>query len=158
MPTRTTSAPTRLVARSLLVLLLATATGVAAACRDKTPENRVRVSGHVEADDVQIAPEVGGRVLELKVAEGDRVNQGDLVSRLDTRDTELALGRTRAERPPKPTLRTRRPISIATTRSSVRMPARARRATTRSCDATWRRRRCVRRRSTPAPVRKLPRA
>jgi membrane fusion protein YbhG len=98
MPSRTTNAPTRLTARGLLVLLLATATGTAPACRDKSPKNVVRVSGHVEADDVQIAPEVGGRVLELKVAEGDRVNPGDLIARLDTRDTELALERARADR------------------------------------------------------------
>ena len=98
MPSRTTNAPTRLTTRGLLVLLLAAATGTAAACRDKSPENVVRVSGHVEADDVQIAPEVGGRVLELKVAEGDRVNQGDLIARLDTRDTELALQRAGADR------------------------------------------------------------
>jgi len=77
--------------------LTALAIGVSA-CREKTPENRVRVSGHVEADDVQIAPEVGGRVLALKVAEGDRVNSGDLIARLDTRDTELALARAQAER------------------------------------------------------------
>lgn len=97
MATRTSSRPRRM-AHGLLALLIAIATAGAAACRDKTPENRVRVSGHVEADDVQIAPEVGGRVLELKVAEGDRVNKGDLIARLDTRDTELALARARADR------------------------------------------------------------
>jgi HlyD family secretion protein len=41
---------------------------------------------------------VGGRVLELKVREGDRVNAGDVIARLDTRDTELALARARADR------------------------------------------------------------
>jgi HlyD family secretion protein len=83
---------------ALLLLLGLAPGGLVAGCREKPPENRVRVSGHVEADDVQIAPEVGGRVLELKVREGDRVSAGDLVARLDTRDTELALARARADR------------------------------------------------------------
>jgi HlyD family secretion protein len=47
---------------------------------------------------VQVAPEVGGRILELAVDEGTRVKTGDLIARLDTRDTELALRRMRAER------------------------------------------------------------
>ena len=35
-----------------------------------------RVSGQVEATEVQVAPEVGGRVLEIPVVEGDRVEEG----------------------------------------------------------------------------------
>ena len=45
-----------------------------AACREPEPSNTVRVSGHVEATEVQVAPEVGGRLVELRVAEGDRVD------------------------------------------------------------------------------------
>jgi len=37
-------------------------------------------------------------MLELRVAEGDRVNKGDLIARLDTRDTELTLARAHADR------------------------------------------------------------
>ena len=96
MATRPSDMPSRTGARAPLLLLLALA--MATACRDKTPQDRVRVSGHVEADDVQIAPEVAGRVLELRVAEGDRVNKGDLIARLDTRDTELTLARAHADR------------------------------------------------------------
>jgi HlyD family secretion protein len=98
MTIRSTDVLARRLVRGLLLLLGVTAGGLAAGCRDKTPENRVRVSGHVEADDVQVAPEVGGRVLELRVREGDRANAGDLIARLDTRDTELALARARADR------------------------------------------------------------
>jgi HlyD family secretion protein len=78
-----------------VLMLLAMAT---ASCRQEAPTNRVRVSGHVEADDVQLAAEVGGRVLELSVAEGDRVTAGQVIARLDTRDAELAIARMRAER------------------------------------------------------------
>jgi HlyD family secretion protein len=56
------------------------------------------VSGHVEATEVQVAPEVGGRLIELTVDEGDRVAAGQVIARLDTRDTELAIARVRADR------------------------------------------------------------
>jgi HlyD family secretion protein len=69
-----------------------------AGCNNGEPADRIRVSGYVEATDVRLAPEVGGRLLELPVQEGDRVNAGDLVARLDTRDVDLALAQARAER------------------------------------------------------------
>ena len=68
------------------------------ACQAETPATGARVSGQVDATQVQIAPEVGGRILEMSIAEGDRVKQGDVVARLDTRDVELALQRAQAER------------------------------------------------------------
>ena len=98
MAIRPIDLPSRTGARAPVFLLIALALATVTACRDKTPQDRVRVSGHVEADDVQIAPEVAGRVLELRVAEGDRVTKGDLIARLDTRDTELALARAHADR------------------------------------------------------------
>jgi HlyD family secretion protein len=70
----------------------------ATACRDEAPPASIRVSGHVEADDVQLSAEVGGRVLELTVAEGDRVTAGQVIARLDTREAELAIARAKAER------------------------------------------------------------
>ena len=78
--------------------LVAVAAGVAAACTPPPPSNALTASGNVEATEVQVAPEVGGRVVELRVAEGDRVKAGDVIATLDTRDTELQIGRTRAER------------------------------------------------------------
>jgi len=78
--------------------LLALVAIAAAGCREQAPTDRVRVSGHVEADDVQVAAEVGGRVIELNVAEGDRVAAGQVIARLDTRDAELTIARLRAER------------------------------------------------------------
>jgi HlyD family secretion protein len=69
-----------------------------AGCQKETPDNTLRVSGFVEATEVQVASEAGGRVIELHVAEGDRVTSGDPIARLDTRDTELQIQRLRAER------------------------------------------------------------
>lgn len=80
------------------VAAAALAAGISAACRESSPPDRIRVSGQVEATDVQVAPEIGGRLIELRVAEGDRVATGDLIGRLDTTTIELALRRARAER------------------------------------------------------------
>ena len=77
-----------------LALLAVAATG----CRQDAPTDRVRVSGHVEADDVQLAAEVGGRILELSIAEGDRVLAAQVIARLDTRDAQLTVARLRADR------------------------------------------------------------
>jgi len=69
-----------------------------AACSPAPPTDTLRVSGYVEATEVRIASEVGGRVVELRVAEGDRVEAGMIVAVLDARDTQLQIERTRAER------------------------------------------------------------
>ena len=70
---------------------------VVAACSEKPPANEVRASGHVEATDVRLAPEVGGRIVLLPVKEGDRVEAGTLILRLDDRDHALAVQRAKAE-------------------------------------------------------------
>lgn len=77
----------------LLVLSVATA-----ACDRQDEKAGSRVSGHVEATEVQVSADVAGRILELHVAEGDRVAAGDLIARLDTRDSELQMRRARADR------------------------------------------------------------
>ena len=82
--------------RNLLALVIGAA--FAAACNSDAPENTLRVSGHVEATEVQVASEVGGRLIELRVAEGDRVTRGQVIARLDTRDTELQIAQAQAER------------------------------------------------------------
>lgn len=79
---------------STLLLLVA----FGAACAEKAPENQIRVSGHVEATEIRLAPDAGGRVLELPITEGDRIVAGALIVRLDARDTQLAIDRAKAER------------------------------------------------------------
>lgn len=74
------------------------ALAVLTACRPPEPSNIIRVSGHVEATEVQVAAEVGGRLIDLRVKEGDRVAAGDVIAHLDTRDIELQMVRARAER------------------------------------------------------------
>jgi HlyD family secretion protein len=72
--------------------------GMSAACQRGHADGPLRASGYVEATEVRVAPEVGGRVLEIKVDEGDRVTAGTLLARLDTSETELAMRRVAAER------------------------------------------------------------
>src|SRR5436190_648173 len=67
----------------LLCLILLAAT---AACKDRTSATTARVSGQVEATEVHVAPEVGGRLLEIPINEGDRVKAGEVIARIDTRD------------------------------------------------------------------------
>lgn len=73
------------------------AVAIAAACDAPPPDNLLRVSGHVEATEVRLAADAGGRILELPLHEGDRVDVGALVARLDARDAMLALERARAD-------------------------------------------------------------
>ncbi|MDP2053406.1 MAG: efflux RND transporter periplasmic adaptor subunit [Acidobacteriota bacterium] len=79
-------------------LLLVPALLLAVGCAEDAPTDRVRVSGHVEATEVRLAPDAGGRVLTLSAKEGDRIEPGQTVLTLDTRDIALAIDRAKAER------------------------------------------------------------
>jgi HlyD family secretion protein len=81
-------------ARGILVLALAAAT----ACNRGGSAETPRASGYVEATEVRVASEVGGRVLEMKAVEGARVTAGEVIARIDAADTALALRRAEAER------------------------------------------------------------
>ncbi|MGC4085082.1 MAG: efflux RND transporter periplasmic adaptor subunit [Vicinamibacterales bacterium] len=85
---RTHSAPF-----AIAVLLI-----VSAGCRTAPPADWVRVSGQVEATEVQVAAQVAGRLIERRVSEGTRVDKGATVARLDTADAELVLARAKADR------------------------------------------------------------
>ena len=67
----------------------------AVACSSKDDPNVVRLNGRLEAPLVDLAPKVAGRVLEVRVKEGDRVKAGDLLIVLDLGDTALAVERDR---------------------------------------------------------------
>ncbi len=75
---------TRPVAVTFAALALA-----AGGCRAKD-DGSVHLNGRLEAPVVDLAPKVAGRVVEVKVREGDRVKAGDLIARLDLGETALA--------------------------------------------------------------------
>jgi HlyD family secretion protein len=78
----------RLARRAALAAALAAV--AASACRPKQEPGVVKLNGRLEAPTVDLAPRVTGRVLEVKVREGDRVKAGDLLVRLDLGETAFA--------------------------------------------------------------------
>jgi len=84
--------------RVRILVMIAAALVAAAACSDDDEQSLPQASGFVEATDVRIAAEVGGRVREVRVAEGARVTAGETVVVLSTTEIDLALQRVRAER------------------------------------------------------------
>jgi HlyD family secretion protein len=81
-----------------VVAALAVTALTGAACRRTAADGVLRASGYVEATEVRVAPEVGGRVLSIAVEEGDRVSAGAAIATLDTADGLLAIRRVEAER------------------------------------------------------------
>ncbi len=52
----------------------------------RPPDNTLRVSGNIEAHQSEVSFKVQGRIVELPVEEGQWVDQGDLLARLDNDD------------------------------------------------------------------------
>jgi len=84
--------PPRLSRLPLVALLLS----LAVACARSGPPGAVSLSGNVEADEVVLAFEVPGRLVERTAQEGDTLKRGDLVARLDTADLEREVTRSEA--------------------------------------------------------------
>jgi HlyD family secretion protein len=66
-----------------------------AACSRAKEGGSVHLNGRIEAPTVDLAPKVAGRVVEVKVREGDRVKAGDLLVTLDLGETALSVERDR---------------------------------------------------------------
>ena len=79
-------------------LLVLAVPALLVACAPAPPSDRLRVSGNVEATEVHTAAEASGRIVDLRVDEGDRIEAGAVIARLDTEDTMLQIARTRADR------------------------------------------------------------
>lgn len=54
-------------------------------------EGIARSNGRIEAQSIDVAAKVAGRVIEVPVSEGQIVSPGDLVARLDDRDAQAQL-------------------------------------------------------------------
>jgi len=82
----------------LLAAVLLAVSVAGAACGRRNDDTRPSASGYVEATEVRVAAQVGGRVLETHASEGDRIGAGDLIARIDTADALLTVQRLQAER------------------------------------------------------------
>jgi HlyD family secretion protein len=71
---------------------------IALGCSDGGDSLLVVTSGHVEATEVRVAAKVGGRLESLGFEEGDRVEAGQELARIETTDLSLAHDQARAER------------------------------------------------------------
>ena len=80
--------PLRSLASAAAASALAAIVVAGAGCRAKD-DGSVHLNGRLEAPMVDLAPKVAGRVVEIRVREGDRVKAGDLIARLDLGETAL---------------------------------------------------------------------
>nr|BFD45141.1 HlyD family efflux transporter periplasmic adaptor subunit [Pseudomonas sp. FFPRI_1] len=88
----------RLFAVSLLILLVAAGGfGYWKSLQDRLPEGLSMGNGRLEATEVQIASKIPGRLAEVRVNEGDKVLQGQLLARMDTRTLEAQRSQAEAE-------------------------------------------------------------
>ena len=61
------------------------------------PEGILYANGHVEGTEVRVAAEVGGRVVDSALVEGEPVGAGAPLVRIDPADYEIALKQARAD-------------------------------------------------------------
>jgi len=88
--------------RLLLVLIALAASAIGAAywsqlSQTALPSGIVWSNGRIEADEIDIATKFAGRIADILVDEGDLVKAGQIVARMDTRELEASLGKSRAE-------------------------------------------------------------
>jgi HlyD family secretion protein len=60
------------------------------------PEGFARGNGRIEADLIDISPRLAGRVAEIRVREGDRIQPGDVLAIMDTTELDSQLMRAEA--------------------------------------------------------------
>lgn len=85
-------------ARVGITMLLIVATAWILGCGERSPGGEIPSSGYVEATQVRVSTKVGGTIALLAADEGDRVQAGQLLARLDSVDVVLALNAARADR------------------------------------------------------------
>jgi len=61
------------------------------ACGNNGSKGYVRISGTVEIDDVKIAPLIGGRLIEVNLEEGNRIEKDSVAARIDCTELKLQL-------------------------------------------------------------------
>lgn len=89
-----------LVKRRLIPVVLIVLAGIFAAWKfgfaNNHDPNVLKLSGNIELTEVDLSFKGAGRLAELLVDEGDFVKKGQVIARLDSRETEQSLARERA--------------------------------------------------------------
>ena len=104
------TAPQRRLALALLlcVLLIAAALAWRWSDGDELPDWIVAGNGRLEATAIDVSAKAGGRILDVKVREGDFVRAGDEIGRMDTQSLQAQLRSAEAQsllaRPDQPRL------------------------------------------------------
>lgn len=82
-----------------IALLLAGAAAYVVSSKngEDLPAGFVQSNGRIEAEQIEIAPTLAGRVARITVAEGDMVASGDVLVEMDTDELSAALDRAKAE-------------------------------------------------------------
>ncbi|HEX4769319.1 MAG TPA: efflux RND transporter periplasmic adaptor subunit [Bryobacteraceae bacterium] len=60
------------------------------------PDNIVQLSGRIEGDDSAVAPKTSGRIVEVRVREGDEVKAGEIIALLDDQQVKAREEQARA--------------------------------------------------------------
>jgi HlyD family secretion protein len=81
----------------VVALALAAGAGIFTTCRRNAETDELRVSGNIEATQVELSFRIAGKVLERRVDEGQTVKEGDVIARLDAKDLEQTLAMRQAD-------------------------------------------------------------
>ncbi|WP_339782198.1 HlyD family efflux transporter periplasmic adaptor subunit [uncultured Thalassospira sp.] len=65
--------------------------------QDDLPDYIASGNGRIEAEEIHVAARYAGRVSEVLVDEGDRVNAGDILAKMDTSELDAQLAQAMAE-------------------------------------------------------------
>jgi HlyD family secretion protein len=84
------------VAVGVVVAAAAGVIGWRAEHADRLPAGIAKTNGRIEAERVDIATKLAGRLKEVLVAEGDTVTAGQIVARMDTAELEAQLRESKA--------------------------------------------------------------
>jgi HlyD family secretion protein len=84
--------------RAVPVALAMAAALLGGGCRESQDAGLIVASGHVEATEVLVSSKAAGVIESRAVDEGQAVDAGQELARIDTTDTRLALAAARAER------------------------------------------------------------
>ena len=101
------------------------------------PSNRIEASGTIETTEVDVSFQVAGKVKERLVQEGDHVDQGQVVARLDSQPLVEALRRAQAQLDSAKVSLLQQREALAMTRKTLRQQEEAAQAAVRVAEALF---------------------